>query len=151
LSGDATLPDQPSSWRELDVVLREHCDRVGRSQSEIVRSVHLKFAPYADGARLADQAAEFVAVGVDIVVWSMRGFVDASRLEPLASPPLPVASGLGKVVKGLGVCDEDPLAEFFVGSERRNEIDKITVVWHVANVRVRPISAPQDAVGSGCN
>ena len=35
-------------------------------------------------AALADRAASFFEVGVDIVVWSMTGPVDPARLEPLA-------------------------------------------------------------------
>ena len=82
---DMTFPDNPADWQELDAVLREHCDHVGREQSEITRSVHLGFPPDVDVAELADQAGGFFEVGVDIVVWSMRGPVDASRLEPLAN------------------------------------------------------------------
>jgi F420-dependent oxidoreductase-like protein len=81
---DMTFPEDPANWLELDGVLREHCDSVGRDQSEITRSVHLGFPPDADVIELADQAGTFFAAGVDIVVWSMRGPVDASRLEPLA-------------------------------------------------------------------
>jgi len=81
---DMTFPDGPSDWLEVDGVLREHCDAVGRDQSEIARSVHLGFPPEADAVELADQAGTFFDAGVDIVVWSMRGPVEASRLEPLA-------------------------------------------------------------------
>ena len=38
---DMTFPADPSEWRDLDAVLRAHCDDVGRDQSEITRSVHL--------------------------------------------------------------------------------------------------------------
>lgn len=81
---DMTFPDAPSDWLELDGVLREHCDEVGRDQSEITRSVHLGFPPDADAVELAEQAGTFFEAGVDIVVWSMRGPVEAARLEPLA-------------------------------------------------------------------
>jgi len=81
---DMTFPDDPSDWLELDGVLREHCDVVGRDPSEITRSVHLGFPPDADAVELADQASAFFGAGVDVVVWSMRGPVEASRLEPLA-------------------------------------------------------------------
>jgi len=81
---DMTFPDVPADWEELDQVLRQHCTDVGRDQAEIDRSVHLAFDPDADPSALADHAAEFFAAGVDIVVWSMRGPVDAARLEPLA-------------------------------------------------------------------
>jgi len=82
---DMTTPDDPADWLELDAVLREHCAVVGRDQSEIARSVHLAFGEDDDVAELADRAAGFFDAGVDIVVWSMRGPVEASRLEPLAN------------------------------------------------------------------
>ena len=81
---DMTFPAQPSEWLELDEVLRGHCERVGRDQSEITRSIHLGFAEDDDPAALRDQAALFFDVGVDVVVWSMRGAVDAGRLALLA-------------------------------------------------------------------
>ena len=82
---DMTFPESPSHWAGLDEVLRTHCDDVGRDQSEISRSVHLGFAPDDEPAALAEQAAGFFEVGVDIVVWSMRGPTDPARLAPLAS------------------------------------------------------------------
>jgi F420-dependent oxidoreductase-like protein len=82
---DMTFPDGPADWLELDGVLCEHCERVGRDQSKIARSVHLGFGEDDDAGELADRAASFFDAGVDIVVWSMRGAVDASRLEPLAN------------------------------------------------------------------
>lgn len=82
---DMTFPSEPREWTELDEVLRGHCDRVGRDQSEITRSIHLGFSEDDDPAALRDRAAPFFEAGVDIVVWSMRGAVDARRLEPLAN------------------------------------------------------------------
>jgi len=82
---DMTFPETPAAWKELDDVLRGHCERVGRDQSEIARSIHLGFAPEDDPAAMADTADTFFDAGVDIVVWSMRGPVDAGRLEPLAN------------------------------------------------------------------
>ncbi len=82
---DMTFPEDPAAWLELDAVLRGHCDKVGRDQSEIARSIHLGYDPDSDPAALAEQAATFFDAGVDIVVWSMRGPVDAGRLEPLAA------------------------------------------------------------------
>jgi F420-dependent oxidoreductase-like protein len=81
---DMTFPAQPSDWTELDEVLRGHCDDVGRDQAEITRSIHLGYGEGDDPAALADLASGFFDVGVDVVVWSMRGAMDASRLEPLA-------------------------------------------------------------------
>ncbi len=82
---DMTFPEDPAAWLELDGVLRAHCERVGRDQSEIARSIHLGFDPDSDPVALNDQAASFFDAGVDIVVWSMRGAMDASSLAPLAA------------------------------------------------------------------
>ena len=82
---DMTFPSEPREWTDRDEVLRGHCDRVGRDQSEITRSIHLAFSEDDDPAALRDRAAPFFEAGVDIVVWSMRGAVDARRLEPLAN------------------------------------------------------------------
>ena len=81
---DMTFPDTPDAWRELDEVLRGHCDDVGRNSDEIARSIHLGFDTDTDPSALAEQAATFFDAGVDIVVWSMRGPVDPARLAPLA-------------------------------------------------------------------
>jgi alkanesulfonate monooxygenase SsuD/methylene tetrahydromethanopterin reductase-like flavin-dependent oxidoreductase (luciferase family) len=81
---DMTFPASPAEWRALDDVLRGHCEGVGRDEGEITRSVHLGFAPDDDPAALAAQAAGFFEVGVDVVVWSMRGEISPARLAPLA-------------------------------------------------------------------
>ena len=82
---DMTFPDAPSDWLELDEVLRVHCAKVGRDQSKITRSVHLGFDPDVSAGEHAAKAAPFFDAGVDVVVWSMRGPMDAARLEPLAN------------------------------------------------------------------
>ncbi len=82
---DMTFPDQPADWLELDAVLRQHCDDVGRDQAEITRSIHLGFDEDGVPAAMAELAESFFDAGVDIVVWSMRGAMDAARLEPLAA------------------------------------------------------------------
>jgi F420-dependent oxidoreductase-like protein len=82
---DMTFPPDAGEWQRLDVVLREHCDTVGRDQSEITRSVHLRFPHDVEPAALADQAQPFFDAGVDVIVWSMTGPVDPSRLAPLAT------------------------------------------------------------------
>jgi alkanesulfonate monooxygenase SsuD/methylene tetrahydromethanopterin reductase-like flavin-dependent oxidoreductase (luciferase family) len=81
---DMTFPADTSAWRELDEVLRAHCKDVGRDQSEITRSVHLPFPAGEDPATLADTAPAFFEAGVDVVVWSMQGAIDAARIGPLA-------------------------------------------------------------------
>jgi F420-dependent oxidoreductase-like protein len=81
---DMTFPMSPDDWRELDEVLREHCERVGRDQAEITRSVHLGYDVSDEPSALNDRAHGFFEAGVDLVVWSMRGPVRADRLDPLA-------------------------------------------------------------------
>ena len=46
--------------------------------------MHLGFDPDVEPAELAERANGFFDAGVDIAVWSMRGPIDATRLEPLA-------------------------------------------------------------------
>jgi F420-dependent oxidoreductase-like protein len=82
---DMTFPAEPADWQALDAVLRQHCEAFGRDQSEITRSIHLAFPAGVDVRHLADQAAAFFEVGVDVVVWSMQGPVDPARLAPLAA------------------------------------------------------------------
>jgi alkanesulfonate monooxygenase SsuD/methylene tetrahydromethanopterin reductase-like flavin-dependent oxidoreductase (luciferase family) len=82
---DMTFPETPAAWSELNDVLLGHCADVGRNPTEITRSVHLGLDPDSDPNELADQAGEFFAAGVDLVVWSMRGPIEAGRIEPLAA------------------------------------------------------------------
>jgi F420-dependent oxidoreductase-like protein len=82
---DMTFPEQPSDWLELDEILRQHCEKVGRDHTEIARSIHLGFDSDVSLSGLAEKAESFFDAGVDIVVWSMRGPIEASRLEPLAN------------------------------------------------------------------
>jgi F420-dependent oxidoreductase-like protein len=81
---DVTYPATPADWAEVDAVMREHCDAVGRDQSTITRSIHLGVGDDSDLAQLSDQADSFFDAGVDIVVWSMRGTMNPARLAPLA-------------------------------------------------------------------
>ena len=81
---DVTFPDGTSHWEELNAVLLGHCDTVGRDASEITRSVHLGFGEDDHPGALAEQADGFFDVGVDVVVWSMRGEIGPHRLAPLA-------------------------------------------------------------------
>lgn len=82
---DMTFPDTPAEWSELNEVLKEHCEAIGRDESEITRSAHLMLDPDVESTALAEQADSFFEAGLDIVVWSMRGDVDPNRLEPLAN------------------------------------------------------------------
>ncbi|MDJ0767351.1 MAG: TIGR03560 family F420-dependent LLM class oxidoreductase [Ilumatobacter sp.] len=81
---DMTFPASPAEWVELDAVLCGHCEAVGRDPAQITRSVHLAFDEERSMQAHAEEAAGFFEVGVDVVVWSMRGAVDPARLEPLA-------------------------------------------------------------------
>jgi F420-dependent oxidoreductase-like protein len=80
---DMTFPATAADWAELDAVLREHCEAVGRDESEIARSVHLAFPDDTDVGALVDRAAPFFEAGVDIVVWSMQGAIEPGRVERL--------------------------------------------------------------------
>lgn len=82
---DNVAPGSPEAWRELDAVLRGHCEQVGRDPSEITRSIHLFYRPGDDPAQLADTAASYFAVGVDLVIWALGSPVDPARLESLAA------------------------------------------------------------------
>jgi F420-dependent oxidoreductase-like protein len=81
---DMTFPDSPDHWRELDEVLRSHCDDIGRDPSEITRSIHLGFPAGGDPVGVAATAPPFFDAGVDVVVWSMRGPYKPALLAPLA-------------------------------------------------------------------
>jgi len=81
---DMTFPASPDEWKDLNAVLDRHCEKVGRDPAEITRSIHLGFDEDIDLGRAADEADEFFAAGVDVIVWSMRGALETSRLAPLA-------------------------------------------------------------------
>lgn len=81
---DMTFPESTAEWADLDRALRSHCEEVGRDESEIARSVHLAFEPDAEPDVGVEKATAFFEAGVDIVVWSWRGPMDARRLQPLA-------------------------------------------------------------------
>jgi len=80
---DMTFPAASTDWLELDEVLRGHCEKVGRDQSEITRSIHLGFE--GDPTEAVANAEAFFDAGVDVVVWSWRGEFDVSRVEVLAN------------------------------------------------------------------
>lgn len=81
---DYTFPNSTSEWLETNDFLIQHCEAVGRNAADIKRSVHLGMAPDKAPGELAELAETFFDAGVDLVVWSMRGPVDAERLEPMA-------------------------------------------------------------------
>ncbi len=81
---DMLFPDDVAAWQELDDVLRAHCERVGRDEAEIDRSIHLSLEA-GDAGEAVAVAQEFFDAGVDIVVWSWRGELDPGRLDALAT------------------------------------------------------------------
>lgn len=82
---DMTFPDTPADWAELNEILIGHCADVGRDPAEITRSIHLGLDPDNDAQADVERAETFFAAGVDVVVWSYRGPLQAARLDPLAA------------------------------------------------------------------
>jgi F420-dependent oxidoreductase-like protein len=82
---DMVGASSPSAWATANDVLKGHCADVGRDPSEILRSVHVMWPATADPSELADRAAAFAEVGVDLVIFSMRGPYEPRLLEPLAA------------------------------------------------------------------
>jgi alkanesulfonate monooxygenase SsuD/methylene tetrahydromethanopterin reductase-like flavin-dependent oxidoreductase (luciferase family) len=75
----------PAEWPALHKVLEEHCQEVGRDPSEITSAAHVKFTGGDDPQQLAERAAAYREVGVDLVVFSMFSPLTAASLEPLAA------------------------------------------------------------------
>jgi F420-dependent oxidoreductase-like protein len=82
---DMVGASSPSAWARANEVLLGHCASLGRDPTEILRSVHVMWPATEDPAELADRAAAFAEVGVDLVIFSMRGPYEPRLLEPLAS------------------------------------------------------------------
>jgi F420-dependent oxidoreductase-like protein len=82
---DMVGASSPAAWVRANDVLKGHCADIGRDPSEILRSVHVMWPTTADPAALAEQAAGFADVGVDLVIFSMRGPYEPRLLEPLAA------------------------------------------------------------------
>jgi F420-dependent oxidoreductase-like protein len=72
-------------WRAKNEALIGHCERIGRDPAEIFRTSHLAWPAGADPSELADQAAEVAEVGIDQVIFSMRGPYVAAEIEPLGT------------------------------------------------------------------
>ena len=72
-----------AQWQAKNEVLIGHCETIGRDPGEILRTAHVAWEARADPSSLADQAAELVAVGVDQVIFSMRGPYRAAEIAPL--------------------------------------------------------------------
>ena len=78
------LRTEPDAWRQKHEVLEEHCAAIGRDPREITCSAHIFTAPDADPAELADQAARLFALGIDLVIFSLRPPYSVAIVEPLA-------------------------------------------------------------------
>jgi F420-dependent oxidoreductase-like protein len=78
------LRASPEEWVELREILEGHCQAVGRDSSEITCSVHITYGPDDDPSELADKAAQRLAGGVDMVVFTMASPYDVSMVAPLA-------------------------------------------------------------------
>jgi len=71
-------------WLELREILEGHCAEVGRDSSEITCSVHQMYGPDDDPSEIADKAAQRLAEGVDVVVFTMGSPYDVSMVSALA-------------------------------------------------------------------
>lgn len=74
----------PGEFKELQDVLAEHCQEVGRDVSEITKSSHVMFAPDAEPAALMEEAQHFIDAGADQIVFSMRVPYRLTSVERLA-------------------------------------------------------------------
>ena len=74
----------PDEWAELREILEGHCAEVGRDSSEITCSVHQMYGPDDDPSEIADKAAQRLAEGVDVVVFTMGSPYDVSMVSALA-------------------------------------------------------------------
>lgn len=72
-----------AEWQDKNEALLGHCEELGRNPDEIVRTAHVAWPAGADPSMLADEAAKLVDVGVDQIVFSMRGPYLAGEVEPL--------------------------------------------------------------------
>jgi F420-dependent oxidoreductase-like protein len=79
-----SIPSSPESWRELRDVLDEHCGREGRNPEDIESSVNVRYDRDAGTGAVAEAAAAFGAVGVDLVVVGLTPPYDPADVEVLA-------------------------------------------------------------------
>jgi F420-dependent oxidoreductase-like protein len=78
------LRTEPEAWKHKEEILRSHCEAIGRDIREITKSSHIMTPPDADPKALADQAAEYFATGLDMVIFSLRSPFDPRMVQPLA-------------------------------------------------------------------
>jgi hypothetical protein len=86
-----SLIGSPADWVELHEVLAGHCADTGRDVDDITCSVNLWFDPAAGAGPIAEQAAGFAEVGVDVAVVYLPAPHDRAALEPIAEALAPLA------------------------------------------------------------
>jgi F420-dependent oxidoreductase-like protein len=85
------ITGSPEQWAELRAVLDEHCSREGRDPSEIESSVNVPYDRGAGPGAVAESAAAFGRVGVDVVVVYLPTPLDAADVDALAGALAEVA------------------------------------------------------------
>jgi F420-dependent oxidoreductase-like protein len=85
-----SLIGSPADWVELHEVLAGHCAEIGRDPGEVTCSVNLWYDPRSGTGPIAEQAAGFAEVGVDVAVVYLPTPHDASVLEPIAEAVSPL-------------------------------------------------------------
>jgi F420-dependent oxidoreductase-like protein len=81
---DAATAKTPAEFARKRDVLAGYCDALGREVSEITTSTHIRFTPGQDISEVADAAAEFAEVGVDVAIIYLDPPLDPALLAPLA-------------------------------------------------------------------
>ena len=82
----------PDDWVEKHAVLQQRCAEIGRDPGEITCSANIRYAAGDDLAALADRAAAYGDVGVDLVVVGIVAPHDAKLVEPIANVLAPLAA-----------------------------------------------------------
>ncbi|NNC41577.1 MAG: LLM class flavin-dependent oxidoreductase, partial [Acidimicrobiia bacterium] len=75
----------PEDWTRKREVLLSHCSEVGRDPAEITCSAHVPWSKEAGPAEPVERAAQLIAAGIDVVVFTMRAPYDVSMLEPMTA------------------------------------------------------------------
>src|SRR6476659_2285066 len=81
-----------AEWPAISAVLDERCAEIGRDPATIERSVMMHYDPAQPPEALAEQAAAFADVGVDIGVVYLPVPHTPAVLEPIAEALRPLAS-----------------------------------------------------------
>jgi F420-dependent oxidoreductase-like protein len=80
----------PAGWTSLKDTLLAHCADVGRDPGEITCSVNVRMADASATSAVAEQAALYRDLGVDLVIVNLPQPFDAAVLEPLAAALAPL-------------------------------------------------------------